>query len=90
MSRLLHLCRVCRHRATSHDGGDRGYSGCPCCRGSGDLDPEPVLVATWDARTGRAEDVVHPPGGEWNGGTTHRQTACGCGRCWARYAEMKR
>lgn len=80
MSVLMHLCRACRHRATSHDGGDRGYSGCPCCRGPGEIDPEPVLVQTFRLSDGQREPL-YPPGAEWNAGTTHRLRLCGCGRC---------
>lgn len=89
MSHLLHLCRACRHRATSHDGGDRGYSACRCCRGPGDVDPEPVLVETFDLATGAAEPL-RAPGTEWNAGTTHRLTLCSCARCRAVHADLLR
>lgn len=87
MSALLHLCRDCRHRAISHDGGDRGYSGCRCCRGSGDIDPEPVLVQTFRLADGAAEPL-HPPGTTWNAGTMHKQQLCGCQRCRAVAAHL--
>ncbi|MFK5584603.1 MULTISPECIES: hypothetical protein [unclassified Serinicoccus] len=80
MSVLMHLCRTCRHRATSHQGGDRGYSGCRCCRGPGDLDPEPVLVATF-TMPGGAREPLHPPGSLWNAGTTHQLRLCDCPAC---------
>jgi hypothetical protein len=83
----MHLCRGCRHRATSHDGGDRGYSGCRCCRGPGDLDQEPVLVPTSSIPGGRPEPLYRP-GTVWNAGTMHKLVLCDCSRCQARYAEL--
>lgn len=79
MSVLMHLCDACRHRATSHHGGDRGYSGCPCCRGPGSINPTPVLVQTFDL-AGRAQPLFSP-GSSWNDGTTHRLRLCDCERC---------
>lgn len=87
MSVLMHLCLACRHRATSHDGGDRGYSGCPCCRAAGDIDPEPRLVATWSSPGGRLEPL-YPPGSVWNAGTMHQLRLCGCDRCLRRYGAL--
>lgn len=87
MSVLLHVCRTCRHRATSHQGGDRGYSACPCCRGPGDIDPEPLLVPTWAFPHWEAEPL-HRPGTQWNAGTTHRLELCACARCFARFTEL--
>jgi hypothetical protein len=87
MSVLMHLCRGCRHRATSHDGGDRGYSSCRCCLGPGDIDPEPVLVETFRCPGGQPE-ALYRPGTLWNAGTTHRLELCSCTRCHQRYAEL--
>ncbi len=87
MSVLLHLCRACGHRATSHDGGDRGYSGCRCCRGPGDLDPSPLLVDTFTSPGGHPEPLYRP-GSVWNAGTMHKLTLCGCSACATRYAEL--
>lgn len=84
MSVLMHLCRTCRHRATSHAGADRGYSGCRCCLGPGDVDPRPVLVETFSSPGGRPEPL-HPPGSVRNAGTMHRLTLCGCAACGAEY-----
>lgn len=83
----MHLCRTCRHRATSHEGGDRGYTACPCCRGGGDIDPEPILVQTF-ALPGWQPEPLYPPGSSWNAGSTHRLDLCGCGRCRAQFAEL--
>lgn len=83
----MHLCRSCRHRAISHDGGDKGYSGCVCCRGPGDIDPDPVLVETFSSPGGRREGLYRP-GTTWNAGTTHRQMLCDCERCHRRFAEL--
>lgn len=82
MSVLLHLCRQCRHKEVSHEGRDRGYSGCRCCRGPGDIDPEPVLVRTFRCADGRPEPL-YPPGAVWNAGTMHRVELCACARCLA-------
>ncbi|USQ75370.1 hypothetical protein [Ornithinimicrobium cryptoxanthini] len=87
MSVLLHVCGACRHRETSHQGGDRGYSGCPCCRDTGDIDPEPLLVQTW-ALPGWAIEPLYRPGSQWNAGTTHRLELCDCAGCHARYREL--
>lgn len=87
MSVLMHLCRGCRHRATSHDGADRGYSGCACCRGPGDLDPEPTLVETFRSPGGQPEPLYRP-GTLWNAGTMHRLELCSCSVCRQRYAEL--
>jgi hypothetical protein len=83
----MHLCRSCRHRATSHDGGDRGYSSCHCCRGAGEIDPEPVLVETF-SYPGFRPEALHRPGSVWNAGSTHKLALCGCGPCASRYAEL--
>lgn len=80
MSVLLHLCRSCLHKATSHDGGDKGYSGCTCCRGAGDIDPRPVLVETFTSPGGRREGL-YEPGSTWNAGTTHQIKLCACTAC---------
>lgn len=87
MSVLLHLCRSGRHRATSHDGRDRGYSGCRCCLGPGDVDPAPVLVETFTSPGGRREDL-YAPGTVWNAGTMHRLELCGCPACRAEHARL--
>lgn len=87
MSVLMHLCRSCRHRATSHDGGDRGYSSCRCCLGPGDIDPEPLLVETFRSPGGQREPLYRP-GTLWNAGTMHRLELCSCPRCHERYAEL--
>ncbi len=87
MSVLMHLCRTCGHRATSHDGGDRGYSGCRCCRGSGDVDPAPVLVETFTSPGGRREDL-YAPGSVWNAGTMHKVRLCACAACRAEHARL--
>lgn len=85
----MHLCRTCRHRATSHDGGDRGYSGCRCCLGPGDVDPRPVLVETFASPSGRREPL-YPPGSLWNAGTMHKRTLCDCAACRAEHARLVR
>lgn len=87
MSVLLHLCRSCGHRATSHDGGDRGYSGCRCCHGPGDIDPRPLLAETFSVPGGRRE-ALYRPGSVWNAGTMHKLTLCSCSACDKRYAEL--
>lgn len=87
MSVLMHLCRTCRHRATSHEGGDRGYSGCRCCLGDGDVDPRPVLVETFTSPGGRAEPLYRP-GTVWNAGTMHKLALCGCAPCHEEYARL--
>lgn len=87
MSVLLHLCRACGHRATSHEGGDRGYSGCRCCLGAGDIDPAPVLVETFTCPGGRREGL-YPPGTLWNAGTMHRLQLCGCPACRAEHERL--
>ena len=87
MSLLLHVCGACRHRETSHQGGDRGSSGCPCCRGTGDIDPEPLHVQTWSL-PGWEIEPLHRPGSQWNAGTTHRLDLCDCARCHARYRDL--
>lgn len=87
MSVLMHLCRSCRHRATSHDGGDRGYSGCTCCGGPGEIDPEPALVQTWSSPEGRREPLYRP-GTVWNAGTMHKLELCSCDACRRRYEDL--
>lgn len=87
MSVLMHLCRTCGHRATSHAGRDRGYSGCRCCLGDGDVDPRPVLVDTFASPSGRLEPL-YPPGTTWNAGTMHQLTLCGCRACGAEYDRL--
>lgn len=85
MSVLMHLCRECGHREVSHDGGDRGYSQCCCCRGAGEIDPIPRLVPTFTL-DGKAEPLYRP-GSEWNPGSVHRLTLCGCTACRTAYEE---
>ncbi len=87
MSVLLHVCRTCQHRETSHQGRDRGYTACPCCRGDGDIDPDPLLVQTWAFPRWEIEPLYRP-GTQWNSGTSHRLELCACARCFARYGEL--
>lgn len=89
MSVLLHLCRACRHKESSHHGRDRGYSDCACCRGAGDIDPDPVLVQSW-ALPGWEAEAPYRPGSQWNPGTVHRLELCSCARCHARFVELTR
>lgn len=88
MSVLLHVCRTCRHRETSHEGRDRGYSACRCCRGAGDIDPEPLLVQTWAFPRWEPEPLYRP-GSQWNAGTSHRLELCACARCFARFTDLE-
>jgi hypothetical protein len=92
MSMIIHRCESCTHPHYQHarlGGGKCMYGYCFCAVTVEDVSGPPEIVPTFTPM-GELVELIAPPGGTWNPGSTASLILCDCESCQALYLISQR